>query len=102
MSSNHFSWGQIITRFSYDFDLRTCEVVKFYAHKFNENGHPVYDDSGRRVFEEVSSFHCEELSETFHSIEALLVAWIARKTLGQNQHALVAGICRALAIPDRS
>ena len=100
MSYKSFTWGKIITRFSYDFDLRTCEVIKFYAHKFDDNGHPVYDDS-KRVFEEIPSFHSEELSETFHSIEALLIAWITRKTLGQNQHQLVSGICRALAIPDR-
>lgn len=43
-------------------------------------------------------YHNEVLSESFRSLDALLISWIARRNLGLNQHQLVAGICRALEI----
>ena len=94
-----FPWGKIITRFSYDFDGSTFEVTKFFPHKF-VNGHQVFDEHKKRVFEDTPSFNNEELHESSHTLDALLVSFIARKHLGTNQSSLVAGIVRALSIPE--
>lgn len=87
-----FPWGRVIKRFQYDFDGKAVEVVKFYPTKF-KNGIGV-----RGEYTETPKYHIEELSESANSLDYILVAWIARQRLGLNQHALVAGICRALEI----
>lgn len=43
---------------------------------------------------------CEKLHESFKTIDALLIAWIAQKNLGNNQHQLVSGVCRALGVKE--
>lgn len=87
-----FTWGKILEIFEYDFDGKTVEVVKYLPHKFVD---------GQRVrgeYEDAPLFHIEELREAAATLDAILISWIARQRLGLNQHALVAGICRALDI----
>ena len=90
-----FVWGKKIDCFSYNFDGRTMDVVKF--HPWKMDGITVL--SGQPDETEVR-YHCEELHESAKTLHALVIAWIVRMRLGLNQHALVAGICRALGIHD--
>ncbi|UCV00264.1 hypothetical protein [Acidovorax radicis] len=87
-----FPWGKVLERFEYDFDGQQVEVVKYLATKF-VNGSAV-----RGEWEDVPSYHIEELSESARSLDYILIAWIARKRIGLNQHALISGICRALCV----
>lgn len=80
---NKFAWGKVIERFDYDFDGDKVEVVKYYPSTRNDN---------------VPHFHIEELHESSDSLQYMLIAYIARKNLGLNQHSLVSGICRALEV----
>ena len=86
-----FSWGRVIQRFTYDFDGTTVEVVKY--HPWVSDG--CFVQAGAPDMK-VTEYHCEELHESFFSIDAFLIAWVANKNLGPNQHTLAAGICRAL------
>jgi hypothetical protein len=86
-----FAWGRVLDRFEYDFDGRKLELTKFHPW-VSENGHIRV---GTPNTEEVQ-YHCEELSESAHSVEYMVLAWIARRKLGLNQHMLVAGLARAL------
>ena len=88
-----FTWGKVIARFSYDFDGKEMELTKFHPWKVVDRRVMTGDPDP-----EVIEFHCEEMHESFHSVEAAVIAWIARQSLGTNQHMLVAGLCRALEI----
>lgn len=77
-----FAWGTVIDRFEYDFDGVKMEVTKYHPR----------DDKNAILF------HCEQLSEATETLFELVIAFIARKNLGLNQHALVSGICRALEL----
>lgn len=88
-----FPWGQVIDRFEYDFDGKKMELTKFHPW-VSEKGHV---RTGEPNMEEIQ-YHCDELSESAHSVEYMLLSWIARQKLGLNQHMLVAGIARALEI----
>lgn len=87
----NFTWGKVIDRFEYDFDGAKVEVVKYFGREFI-NGHPTGN------YETTPSYHIEELHESARSLQYMLIAYIARKNLGNNQHTLVAGICKALDI----
>lgn len=88
-----FTWGRVIEKFEYDMDGRALQVVKF--HPWKCSGSTVL--TGQPDLEDIC-YHCEELHQSFDSLDALLIAWIAEKRLGLNQHALVSGMCRALGI----
>lgn len=89
-----FPWGQVIDRLEIDFDGEKFEVTKYYPSKF-VNGHHVLGE-----YEKTPHYHNEELRESNDNIYALTISMIARRHLGTNQHALVAGIVRALCICD--
>ncbi len=74
-----FAWGQVVDKFTYDFDGVTMEVTKYIP-----NGNTVIH------------FHSEDLHESTTSLMHLIVAWIAWRNLGLNQGSLVRGICKAL------
>ena len=84
-----FVWGEVIACFSYDFDGPVCEVVKYHPH-----------NAKRTIDRSVALYHHDGLHQSFHSLHALLIAWIAYRHLGLNQHALVAGLCKALDINE--
>ena len=86
-----FSWGRVLNNFEYDFDGRFVLVTKYHPWK-SEGCTVLVGDAN----EAETNFHCEELHESFGSIDTLLIAWVAHKNLGLNQHALVAGIAKAL------
>lgn len=88
-----FPWGHVIERFEYDFDGKTLDVVKYHPWKVDGCNIRTGDPETGSV-----SFHCSALSESWGSLDALLISWIARRRLGINEHALVGGICRALKI----
>jgi len=88
-----FNWGKVIDRFDYDFDGEIMEVVKFHPWKA-EGNHLL---CGQPDLSEIH-YHCAELRESNKSLQYLLIAWIANKNLGLNQHSLVYGISKALSI----
>jgi hypothetical protein len=90
----NFTWGKVLNVFNYDLDGPTIDIVKFHPWVRGENGTV---RTGEPDLGEIQ-FHCEELNESFHNIQSLLIAWIARKNIGNNQHHLVEGISRALCI----
>ena len=75
-----FPWGDVIEVFSYDFDGRTLEITKYRDRDGSE-----------------PSYHCEELHTSYGTLDKTVIAWIAHKNLGLNQHALVDGIYKALS-----
>lgn len=87
---SRFTWGKVIDRFEYDFDGVTMEVTKYHPRK------SVGVTVTQEIDESKVEYHCEELREAANSVFELLISFIARKKLGYNQHALVAGVCRAL------
>lgn len=94
MSTNRFTWGKALDHFSYDFDGQVLEVVKF--HPWKRDGCTVL--SGKPDESKIQ-FHVEEMHESFHDIQTLLVAWITCQNLGRgNNDSLIYGICRALEI----
>jgi hypothetical protein len=80
--SKPFPCGIVLDRTTLYLDGTEVEVTKY----INDNTNVL--------------FHCEELHASYNTIEALLIAWIARKHLGLNQHALVSGICKALGVEE--
>ena len=88
-----FSWGEVLQNFEYDFDGVICNVVKY--HPWESNGCTIFTGTPNK--DEIN-FHCEELHASFENIEILLIAWMAYKKLGLNQHHLVSGIARALCL----
>lgn len=86
-----FVWGKVIERFEYDFDGDVVEVIKYFGTKY-VNGH------GTKDYEDVPSYHIEEISESSDSLQSIIIAYFAYKNLGLNQRALVAGVCRALEV----
>lgn len=76
---NNFWLGKVVDSFLYNFDGDKVEVVKCI-------------DSNKTLY------YCENFKGSFYSLDALLISWIARKHLGLNQHALTAGICKALNV----
>lgn len=89
-----FSWGAVIEVFEYNFDGRKVEITKFHPWKRGSGGVILQGQPDPKVVQ----FDCDELSEHSNSLEYLLLAWIARENLGLNQHALVAGVARALGV----
>lgn len=89
-----FTWGKLIQVFDYDLDGQTIEIPKFHPWLRGERGTVLtgVPDLG------AVQFHCEELGESSSNIQYVLLAWIARKNIGPNQHNLVEGISRALCI----
>jgi hypothetical protein len=79
---SRFTWGKVIDRFEYDFDGVKMEVTKY--HPRNEEDNILY--------------HCNELSESSDKLFELVISFMAYRKLGHNQHALVAGISRALEL----
>jgi len=86
-----FAWGKVLARFQYDFDGDVLDVVKFNPWRTRGITVLVGDADDRSV-----RYHCQELYASFLSLQELVIAWIAYKNLGLNQHALVAGISKAL------
>jgi hypothetical protein len=78
--SKPFPWGLVLDRTTLYIDGVELEVTK-------------YQDNTAAVL-----FYCEELRESWESIDVLLISWIARKNLGLNQHALISGVCKALGV----
>lgn len=86
-----FTWGRVLDRFEYNFDGRTMEVIKYHPWKQDECTLLTGDPN-----ESVINYHCAELHESAESLEYLVLLWIARQSIGPNQHALVRGIAKAL------
>jgi hypothetical protein len=97
MTTKKFVWGKVIESGEINLDAQIISFTKYHPHKY-ENHMPVLEKGRHAIDENKIFYHCEELSESFNSIEALVIAWIANKTLGHNQHMLVAGVCRALNV----
>lgn len=90
-----FSWGKVVDKFDFDMDGVPLLVIKYHPTKYI-NGQGV-----RGEYEDHVLFHCVELHSSYLSLDSLLIAWIAHRRLGLNQHHLVDGICRALCTnPD--
>ena len=87
-----FVWGRVINIFEYDFYGLVCEIIKYHPHKRND--HTIT----KEIDESIIMYNCDEIRQSEDNIYALLISWIAEKKLGLNQHALVAGICRALKV----
>ena len=85
-----FTWGRVIDRFEYDFDGLKMEVTKYHPRK--SDGITVT----KEIDESLTYYHSEELRQSTDNLFALILAFIAYKNLGLNQHALVAGIAKAL------
>lgn len=96
MASGKFNWGKVIETFDFDFDGVMLEVVKFHPWK-QKSALVLSGDPNEGVVE----YHCEELHASFRSFDALLISWITNRRLGLNQHALAAGICKALDIDEQ-
>jgi hypothetical protein len=79
---SRFTWGKVIDRFEYDFDGVKMEVTKYRPR--NEEDNILY--------------FCNELNESSDKLFELVISFMARRKLGHNQHALVAGISRALEL----
>lgn len=90
-----FPWGQTIERFVLDFDGSKLLATKFHPWKSESSLVMVGDPDTSTV-----QYHCEELRQSTNSMQSLVIAWIANKNLGLNQHALVSGVCRALEIKE--
>jgi hypothetical protein len=97
MTTKKFPWGKVRDKFEYDFDGRTMEVIKF--HPWKTKGSTVL--TGEPNLEEVN-YSVDEIHQSFYTIDAAILAWIAYKNLGLNQYALVDGVCRALGINEVS
>jgi hypothetical protein len=95
--SENFHWGQVLDAFRFDMDDKTCTILKYHPW-VNEKGNIRI---GRPDTTQVM-FHNNETRNSDGSIQASLIRWIAHTNLGLNQHALVAGICRALDVKDAS
>lgn len=91
-SRGRFPWGIVLDIFDYDFDGQKLTVVKYHQWVLNE--------TPRRADESQPLYHSEELRASYRSLDALLIAWIAHRRLGLNQHMLVSGLCRALEIGE--
>ncbi len=88
-----FSWGQVIEKFTYDFDGKFMLVTKF--HPWKSRGCTIL--TGDPDLESIQ-FHCSELHESSNELMALVISWIAFRNNGLNQQSLVNGVCRALEI----
>jgi hypothetical protein len=88
-----FTWGTVIDVFDYDFDGKVMQVTKYHPWKRSDSSVLIGQPDT-----EVVEYHCEELHESAASLDYLLLAWLANKNLGSNQHTLVAGLSRALGI----
>ena len=84
-----FPWGKVIDYITIDLDSDKIEVVKFFPKVMN-----------KQEWEDVPQYHCEKLHASYSTIQALVICWIAYKNLGNNQHTLVSGICRALEVKE--
>ena len=84
-----FPWGKVIDRLQLDLDGDKLEVVKYYPSKaLHLNG----------GYETYVNYHVEELHSSYNNVQSAVIAYIAYKSLGNNQHTLVSGICRALGV----
>jgi hypothetical protein len=88
-----FSWGKVLKIFDYDIDGKPLEIVKY--HPWHTEGVSVNTGNPN---EAETLYHVNELHASYLSIEAAMIAWVAYKRLGLNQHALVTGVCRALCV----
>ena len=86
-----FSWGTVVNRFDYDFDGKKMEVIKY--HPWKSEG--CYVRTGDPNMEQVL-YHCEALHESCENLFNLVIAFIAKDSLGLNQQALVAGVAKSL------
>jgi hypothetical protein len=87
-----FAWGKVIECFEYNIDGEKLSVTKYNPFSYGVNG------SNKGVFTTEICYHVEEMRESFNSMQAVLIAWIAYKNLGHNNGSLVAGVCRALEV----
>lgn len=85
--SAKFPWGKVIDYLQLDLDGDKVEVIKYYAKICN-----------KQEWESEPSYHIEELHASYNNVQSAIIGYIAYKSLGLNQHALISGICRALCI----
>lgn len=89
-----FTWGSLLEEFEYNFDGEVMRVTKYHPWVVDVGGTIRTGESNKNSI----MYHCEELSESADNIVALIISWLTYKCVGLNQHALVAGICRALRV----
>ena len=88
-----FPWGRVLEQISYEIDGLRFDVTKF--HPWKTSGCTVLTG---QVNEALTQYHSDELHQSEDTAQRLLIAWIAYRNLGLNQHTLVDGICRALEV----
>lgn len=96
-ASDGFSWGQPIAAFALNLDGQVCMILKYHPW-VNEKGNIRV---GRPDTDQVM-FHNAATGYSDDSIQTAVIRWIAHTNLGLNQHALVAGICKALDVKAAS
>lgn len=86
-----FPWGKVVDYLQIDLDGDKLEVVKYYG---NVGGGAI------KTYNGIPSYHIEVLHASYNTVQSALIAYMAYKSLGLNQHTLVSGICRALEIKE--
>ncbi len=90
-----FSWGNVIDTFNFVIDGHELEIVKY--HPWIREGCSIKNGIPNL---EIIEYHCEEISESAHSMMVLIIAWMVNKQLGRNQNALIGGIARMLKLEE--
>lgn len=92
-ANKKFPWGKVLDTISVNLDDGTTpvEVIKYETYKANP-------EEGTEIKYFVPTGPGSHSGTSTHSMSAALVEILARKHLGYNQHALVAGMCRMLGI----
>lgn len=93
-----FPWGKVIVTFTYDFDGKELEVIKYNPWIVKKCIYTSKPDLSSVLY----FYENEEMNESFTNIQSLLISLMIKKNLGYNQHGLQDGICRALNIKENS
>ena len=86
-----FVWGKIIDQFSYNFDGKQMEVIKYHPWKTSSETVRVGNVDMKQTL-----YYCEDFHLSTKNLFHLIIAFIANENLGLNQNALVTGIAKSL------
>ena len=92
-AKSRFPWGQVIRQFNIDFDGEIMKVTKYHPW-LTQDSNVLSGQPNMNAVE----FHNAEMHESSASLDYLVLAWIAKKHLGMNQHALVSGVAKAFGV----